>query len=50
MSSKGGNKLKAKHCVGFYEQHTENALEVLDEFIEWTHKEHLKTILRLVRC
>lgn len=45
MSSKGGNKLKAKHCVGFYEQHTENALEVLDEFIEWTHKEHLKNYI-----
>lgn len=31
--------------MGFYEQHTENALEVLDEFIEWTHKEHLKNYI-----
>lgn len=37
MSSNGGNKLKAKHCVGFYE----------DDFIEWTHKKHLKNYIEI---
>lgn len=43
--SKHMNNLRAKHAVTFSEHHTENALEVLDEFIEWTHKEHLKNYI-----
>lgn len=41
--SKWSNNLATKHCVGWYEHHEETPLDVLMEFKEWTHKQHLKS-------
>lgn len=43
--SRVGNKYRAKHAVTLIERHVETPLEVLDEFIDWTHKKHLKSYI-----
>ena len=45
--SKWSNNLATKHRVGWYEHHEETPLEVLDEFIDWTHKKHLKSYITI---
>ena len=45
--SKWSNNLAAKHCVGWYEHHEETPLEVLEAFIDWTHKKHLKSYIEI---
>lgn len=42
---KGTNNLAAKHCVIWYEHHEETPLDVLEEFISWTKKKHLKSYI-----
>lgn len=41
--SKWSNNIATKHCVIWYEHHEETPLDVLMEFKEWTHKQHLKS-------
>lgn len=41
------NNLAAKHCVTWYERHEETPLEVLEVFIDWTHKQHLKSYITI---
>lgn len=38
-----GNKYRAKYAVTFVETRTGTPLDVLMEFKEWTHKQHLKS-------
>ena len=45
--SKGSNNLAAKHCVIWYEHHEGCPLDVLMEFKEWTHKQHLKSYIEI---
>lgn len=45
--SKRSNNLAAKHCVGWYEHHEETPLDVLEEFIGWTKKKHLKSYITI---
>lgn len=47
--SKGSNNLAAKHCVIWYEHHEETPLDVLEKFIEWTHKKHLKSYVDIAK-
>ena len=47
MSIANTNKLAAKHCVIWYEHHEETPLDVLMEFKEWTHKQHLKSYIEI---
>ena len=42
---KGTNNLAAKHCVIWYEHHEKTPLDVLEEFISWTKKKHLKSYI-----
>lgn len=41
------NKSAAKHCVGWYEHHKETPLDVLEDFVNWTHKKHLKNYIEI---
>lgn len=45
--SKWSNNLAAKHCVGWYEHHEETPLDVLEEFVGWTKKNHLKSYIEI---
>lgn len=45
--SKWSNNLAAKHCVGWYEHHEETPLDVLEEFVDWTKKKHLKSYITI---
>lgn len=45
--SKWSNNLAAKHCVGWYEHREETPLDVLEEFVGWTHKKHLKSYIEI---
>lgn len=45
--SKWSNNLAAKHCVGWYEHHEETPLDVLEEFVNWTKKKHLKSYITI---
>lgn len=45
--SKWSNNLATKHRVGWYEHHEETPLEVLEAFIDWTHKKHLKSYITI---
>ena len=47
MRSKYMNNLATKHCVIWYERHEETPLEVLEVFIDWTHKKHLKSYIEI---
>lgn len=42
-----GNKYRAKYAVTFSEHEVETPLEVLDAFIDWTHKKHLKSYIEI---
>lgn len=44
---KGTNNLAAKHCVIWYEHHEETPLDVLEEFVDWTKKKHLKSYITI---
>lgn len=44
---KGTNNLAAKHCVIWYEHHEETPLDVLEEFVDWTKKKHLKSYIEI---
>lgn len=44
---KGTNNLAAKHCVIWYEHHEETPLDVLEKFISWTKKKHLKSYIEI---
>lgn len=45
--SKGTNNLAAKHCVIWYEHREETPLDVLEEFVDWTKKKHLKSYIEI---
>lgn len=45
--SKWSNNLAAKHCVGWYEHHEETPLDVLEGFVNWTKKKHLKSYITI---
>lgn len=45
--SKWSNNIAAKHCVIWYEHHEETPLDVLEEFISWTKKKHLKSYIEI---
>lgn len=45
--SKWSNNLATKHCVGWYERHEVTPLDVLEEFISWTKKKHLKSYIEI---
>lgn len=45
--SKWSNNLAAKHCVGWYEHHEETPLDVLEGFVDWTKKKHLKSYITI---
>lgn len=47
MRSKYMNNLAAKHCVGWYEHHEETPLDVLEDFVNWTKKKHLKSYIEI---
>lgn len=47
MRSKYMNNLAAKHCVGWYEHHEETPLDVLEGFVNWTKKKHLKSYITI---
>lgn len=46
---KVANKQASKHCVIWYEHHEETPLDVLMEFKEWTHKQHLKSYVDIAK-
>lgn len=41
------NKRRAMYAVTLVEHRVETPLEVLDEFIDWTHKKHLKSYIEI---
>lgn len=41
------NKRRAMYAVTLIERRVETPLEVLDEFIDWTHKKHLKSYIKI---
>lgn len=41
------NKRRALYAVTLIERRVETPLEVLDEFINWTHKKHLKNYIEI---
>lgn len=45
--SKWSNNLAVKHCVGWYEHREETPLDVLEEFVDWTKKKHLKSYITI---
>ena len=45
--SKWSNNLATKHCVGWYEHHEETPLDVLEGFVNWTKKKHLKSYITI---
>lgn len=44
---KTANKRRAMYAVTFSEHEVETPLEVLDAFIDWTHKKHLKSYIEI---
>ncbi len=44
---KVANKQASKHCVIWYEHHEETPLDVLEEFVDWTKKKHLKPYIEI---
>ena len=47
MPSKFMNGVAAKHCVTCYEHHEETPLDVLEEFVAWTKREHLRNYIEI---
>ena len=47
MPSKFMNGVAAKHCVTCYEHHEETALDVLEDFVDWTKREHLRSYIAI---
>ena len=45
--SRAGNRNRAKFTFKFYEHDSENKLDVLDEFINWTKAKHLKSYIEI---
>lgn len=45
--SRAGNRNRAKFTVMFTEHDSENKLDVLDEFIDWTKAKHLKSYIEI---
>lgn len=45
--SKGTNNLAAKHCVIWYDHHEETPLDVLEDFVAWTKREHLRSYIEI---
>ena len=45
MPSKFMNGVAAKHCVISYEHHEETALDVLEDFVDWTKKKKIKSYI-----
>ena len=45
MPSKFMNGVAAKHCVTCYEHHEETALDVLEDFVDWTKKKKIKSYI-----
>ena len=41
------NKRAPQCCVGWYEHREETPLDVLEEFVGWTKKEHLKSYIEI---
>ena len=47
MPSKFMNGVAAKHCVTCSEHHKEAPLDVLEEFVAWTKREHLRNYIEI---
>ena len=47
MPSKFMNGVAAKHCVTCYEHHEETALDVLEDFVDWTKKKKIKSYIAI---
>ena len=47
MPSKFMNGVAAKHCVTCYEHHEETPLDVLEDFVAWTKREHLRSYIEI---
>lgn len=45
--SRAGNRNRAKFTFNFFEHDSENKLDVLDEFIDWTKAKHLKSYIEI---
>ena len=45
MPSKFMNGVAAKHCVACYDHHEETALDVLEDFVDWTKKKKIKSYI-----
>ena len=45
--SKGTNNLAAKHCVIWYDHHEETPLDVLENFVDWTKRKHLRSYIEI---
>ena len=45
--SRAGNRNRAKFTFMFTEHDSENKLDVLDEFIDWTKAKHLKSYIEI---
>ena len=45
--SRAGNRNRAKFTFKFSEHDSENKLDVLDEFIDWTKAKHLKSYIEI---
>lgn len=45
--SRAGNRNRAKFTVKFTEHDSENKLDVLDEFIDWTKARRLKSYIKI---
>ena len=45
--SRAGNRNRAKFTFMFTEHDSENKLDVLDEFINWTKAQHLKSYIEI---
>lgn len=47
MPSKFMNGVSAKHCVTWYDHHEETALDVLEDFVNWTKRKHLRSYIAI---
>lgn len=41
------NGVAAKHCVTCYDHHEETALDVLEGFVDWTKRKHLRSYIEI---
>ena len=49
MPSKFMNGVAAKHCVTCYDYHEETALDVQEDFVDWTRKKKKKIKIEIAR-